>query len=136
VVTAVDSSVIFDFATGDPQFGGRSKAALATCMAQGRVVACEVVWAEVAGYFPASAAAHQMLSDLGIDFDAIGLEAALEAARAWKVYRSGGGARNRVAANFLIGAHAIIQADRLLTRDRGFYRSYFKQLSILDPSKA
>ena len=27
----------------------------------------------------------------------------------------------------------MIQADRLITRDRGFYRSYFKDLKILTP---
>ncbi|HTS69938.1 MAG TPA: VapC toxin family PIN domain ribonuclease, partial [Terriglobia bacterium] len=42
--------------------------------------------------------------------------------------------RTRVVADFLIGAHALHNADRLLTRDRGFYRSYFKRLTILDPT--
>jgi predicted nucleic acid-binding protein len=45
-----------------------------------------------------------------------------------------GGTRERVIADFLIGAHAMAKADRLLTRDRGFYRRYFKDLTVLDPS--
>jgi predicted nucleic acid-binding protein len=35
--------------------------------------------------------------------------------------------------NILIGGHAFKQADRLLSRDKGFYRSYFKKLRVETP---
>jgi hypothetical protein len=41
--------------------------------------------------------------------------------------------RQHILGDFLIGAHTKIQADRLITRDRGFYRAYFKDLKILTP---
>jgi hypothetical protein len=39
-----------------------------------------------------------------------------------------------VVADFLIGAHAQLHAERLLTRDRGFYRACFSGLKVLDPA--
>jgi predicted nucleic acid-binding protein len=135
VLTAVDSGVIFDLVTGDPAFGPDSKDALRSCAAQGQLLACEVVWAEVAGYFPSPEAARQMLSEWEVVYSPLHVEAALEAGKAWKAYRQAGGKRSRLVTDFLVAAHALCQADRLLTRDRGFYRAYFKHLSILDPSQ-
>ncbi len=136
MVTAVDSSVIFDLVNPDSQYGPSSRDALQTCVAEGRILACEVVWAEVMGAFPSSADARQMFDDLGIEFSPMTLESAAAAGKAWKAYREKGGPRARVAADFLIGAHALTQADRLLSRDTGFYRTYFKYLRVLDPTRA
>jgi hypothetical protein len=42
-------------------------------------------------------------------------EAAIKPAEAWRRYRVGGGPRDRIAADFLIGAYALVVADLLLT---------------------
>jgi len=133
VITAVDSNVLLDFFNRDPGFWVASRNALRSSAAEGRLLVCDVVWAEIAGYFPSVSVFRDILQELQIEFSPIEPETAFEAGLAWKAYRRRGGARTRVAADFLIGAHAFLQADRLLTRDQGFYRSYFKRLSILDP---
>ena len=135
MITAVDSHVLLDFLNHDPRFGTASREVLRFAAGEGRLLACDVVWAEIAGCFPSIAACHNTLEDLGIEFSPIEPEAAFEAGMVWKAYRLRGGARTRVAADFLIGAHALLQADRLLTRDQGFYRSCFKRLVILDPTQ-
>lgn len=135
MISAVDTSVLLDLLGPDPVFGPASADAVRTALAQGRLVACEAVWAEVAGIFPSSAAAEQSINRLGLEFSPVTAESAFEAGQRWTAYRQQGGSRSRVVADFLIGAHALCQADRLLTRDRGFYRAYFKHLSILDPSR-
>ena len=74
------------------------------------------------------------MADLGVTFGSLSEAAAVNAAKAWRQYRARGGRRTRIASDFLIGAHALSAADRLLTRDRGFYRRYFAGLKVLDPS--
>jgi predicted nucleic acid-binding protein len=133
MITAVDSSVLLDFLNYDPEFGISSRNALRSCASEGRLIVCDIVWAEIAGCFLSASACNETLRDLGIEFSASTPEGAFEAGKQWKAYRDRGGAR--VIADFLIGAHALHQADRLLTRDRGFYRAYFKHLRILDPSQ-
>ena len=134
MITAVDSNVLLDVFGAVPAFGPASASALHTARLEGRLVACDVVWAEVAGWFTSKEAAQRAFHVINVEFSPLSLEAAHEAGNCWKSYREKGGTRTRVIADFLIGAHALHQADRLLSRDRGFYRSYFKRLSIMDPS--
>jgi len=136
VITAVDSNILLDILGADPTYGPASANSLRSSAGEGRLIACDVVWAEVAGSFASAQAAREALELLDLEFSAPTVEAALEAGIAWRSYRQHGGARTRVTADFLIGAHALCQADRLLSRDRGFYRSYFKRLSVVDPSQA
>ncbi len=136
MITAVDTNVLIDVFEPDPEHGLRAAEALRSCLREGRLVVCEVVWAEIAGQFLTSDEAAESLARALVDFDGIEPETALHAGTVWREYRRRGGRRDRVVADFLIGAHAQLQADRLLTRDRGFYRAYFSGLRIVDPEAA
>jgi predicted nucleic acid-binding protein len=135
VITAIDTNVPLNILGGDQKFGPLSAAALRRCIADGAVVACEVVWAETATFFGKEGQYLKTMETLGIAFDPINQGAAIKAGSAWRHYCKNGGKRLRVAADFLIGAHAASECNRLLTRDRGFYRSYFKGLKVLDPGE-
>lgn len=135
MTTAVDSAVLIDVLQDEPGWAARSADALDAASRAGRLTACDVVWAEVAGRFASPAAAAAALSLLDLEFDPLTALAAGDAGRLWRAFRrAGGGRRDRVVADFLVGAHALHQADALLTRDRGFYRRYFKRLRIIEPA--
>ena len=135
MITAVDTNVLLDIFGADPKFGQVSAQAMRTCLAQGALIACAVVWAETATAFPSRAAFSRAMDDLSVAFDSISQETALDAAEAWRRYWARGGRRTRIASDFLIGAHAKRAADRLLTRDRGFFRRHFSGLKVLDPTR-
>jgi hypothetical protein len=134
VITAVDTSVLLDILTGDEPYAGASAQALVASRRDGAMVASDIVWAETAAWFEDSDAFASAMADLGVDYDPLGMAAAALGGELWRTYRADGGSRVRLVPDFLIGAHALMQADRLLTRDRGFFRRYFAPLVLLEPS--
>ena len=134
MITLVDTNVLLDIFGADPKFGQVSGNSLRRCLKEGAILACEIVWVETAVAFSNSHSFKDAMNTLSVEFSSISEDTAYLAATAWKQYRKDGGKRERVVADFLIGAHAMTQGDRLLTRDRGFYRKYFKNLNILDPT--
>jgi predicted nucleic acid-binding protein len=134
VITAVDTNVLLDVFGADPKFAMASAEALRRCLREGALVASEVVWTETATVFGNAGLFQNAMNKLNASFLPMTEAAAIKAADAWRRYRATGGSRDRIAADFLIAGHALIFADRLLTRDRGFYRRYFAGLRILDPT--
>jgi predicted nucleic acid-binding protein len=133
--TAIDSSVLFDIVKG-ARGATTAQDAMEAALSRGSLCACAVVIAELGRYFMSERDLREFLTDCHIEFDPFSMETALEAARIMRGYARNKGPRDRVAPDFLIGAHALKQADALLTADSGFYREYFRGLAVISPAPA
>lgn len=132
---AVDSSVLIDL-IGD---GARADAAadsLRDALHLGPVVLCDVVLAEVCTALKHGSDVLGQLEGAGLAYSPIEAKAALRAGEMQRRYRQRGGARQRTVPDFLVGAHALLQCDALITFDKDFFRDYFKGLKVIEPQAA
>ena len=130
VNTAVDSNILFDVFSRDSIYKALSIRQLQDALDRGMVFVCDVAYAELAPSFGIRAELEEALQGIEVNISPIDTSIAYEAGRRWGQYRRAGGPRTRLLADFLIGAHARFTADAFLTRDQGFYSSYFPELNI------
>jgi len=154
LITAVDTNILLDVLAGS-SYAEQSDAALARALDAGGLVISEPVYAEVAGQFASVREFDTFLTRTGVQILQTSSRGLFAAGRAWRRYtarRSLGiqcpecGAVNRadcqacnarlrsrqhMVADFIIAAHASEHAQQLLTRDKGYYGTYFPELHLI-----
>ena len=131
MITALDTSVLLDVLVNDPRHADRSEALLFQVYQQGSLIISPAVYAELVPQAWHRDELDGWLQQVRIKVVPFTADHAYTAGVAHAAYRKAGGKRQRILADFLIGAHAFHEANQFLTRDRGFYRRYFSGLTIL-----
>lgn len=129
---SLDTPILLDILT-DSEHADASEDALGDALASGPVVVCDAVVAEVCAVAGDSVDVMAAINELGVAYLPTEEKAAMRAGEMLRRYRARGATPGRVSTDFLIGAHALLQCDGLITRDAAFYRDYFKGLKVIVP---
>lgn len=135
---AVDASVLIEVLFDHP-LAESSGVAVRDALQRGPVVICDVAAAEVCARGD-SEAILESIHEMGVAFSAIEERTAMRAGEMANRFRhrqrqQGERPRGRMIPDFLIGAHALLQCQGLITRDGGFHRDYFKGLRVIVPGE-
>jgi predicted nucleic acid-binding protein len=156
MITAIDTNIILDILIPDESFGLSSKALLDRYVSMGQLIICEVVYTELAATFQSEKELKAFLVETGIRLTHSDEKSLYLAGIRWAEYARKGSKdlvscpacgktsgvacsqcktplakRLHVLADFLIGAHALTQADCIISRDLGVYKTYFRDLKVV-----
>ena len=155
--TALDTNVLLDLLAGDPSPAKAAHSAIASALGLGSVAICPIVYAELGAGFLDQEELGRFIRALHIQVDTFSPDALFLAATTWRQYTQHRGKqvqcprcgqqnevlcpnccaylswRQHILPDFLVGAHAATQCDRLLTRDSHFHRTYYPTVAVLVP---
>jgi predicted nucleic acid-binding protein len=157
MITSVDTNIILDVLIPGEPFSESSKMLLDRHLSKGNLIICEIVFAELSAGFRSREDLKSFLSDTGMKIVYSDEKALFLAGSRWAEYARKS-ARNtflcggcghafevscpqctamltkrlHVLADFLVGAHALVHADCILSRDLGVYSTYFNDLKVVD----
>ena len=139
MTTAIDTNVVTALWNNDDTLNVRAQTALDAVFGRGRLVVSGVVYAELlAAPSRTEQFVDRFLEAAGIEVEWEINERLLRAAGlAFRGYaerrrRKTGAEPRRILADFLVGAHAMLNEYRLLTLDTGMYRAAFPRLELVE----
>lgn len=132
-MTLVDTNVLLDVVTDDPNFADWSISQLEAASLMGPLLINDVIYSELSVRYASKEQLDVFIDGVGLKMDSVSIAALFLAGKVFQKYRQSGGTRTGVLPDFFIGAHAAVSEFPLLTRDVGRYRTYYPTLKLITP---
>ena len=156
MISTIDTNILLDILIPDKKYMKSSKNLIEKYKERGKLQICEIVFSELVSQFPSAEELEAFLEDTGIILQHSNRKSLSTAGERWKRYTAlrpksmqcsvcGNkisvecpkcntviSCRQHILSDFIIGANALTHADLLLSRDRGYYKTYFKDLVVKD----
>lgn len=130
----VDTNVLIDLLSRDPVWAEWSRLQLNALEATDTLAINEIVYAELSPGYRSHEDLDTFIGRTHLALVQTPRPALFIAGKVFRQYRRGGGTRTGVLPDFFIGAHAMVNNTKLLTRDPRRYRTYFPGIELIAPS--
>ena len=129
----VDTNILVDVLEDDPDWAEWSIQQMRAQAQIHELAINPVIYAELSLTFASVELLDEVISDLGLSYQELPRPALFLAGKAFARYRRQGGTKQKVLADFFIGAQAAVIGALLLTRDARRYRNYFPSVGLITP---
>lgn len=134
-MTLVDTNILLDLVTDDPEWCQWSIEQLEAAALRGPLFINDIVYAELSVRYDRIERVDTFVEEAGLKRVPIPQAALFLAGQVFAKYRKAGGLRTGVLPDFFIGAHAAVAGMELLTRDVARYRTYFPRITLIMPDQ-
>ncbi len=131
-VIAIDTSALLSIFKGESD-GELWLDLLKTLTRTKSLIVSTIVLGEIRSFFPSDAACMKAIQSLDLQVSDLDKDSSLLAGKIFRDYRTKGGPRSTILPDFLVAAHAAVLADALATFDRGYLRTYFPKIRLIQP---
>jgi predicted nucleic acid-binding protein len=132
-LTLVDTNVVIDLLTHDPDWSSWSEQAFRVAAARGPVRINDVIFAELAARYRSANELETDLGNLGLQRAVFSASSLFLASKVFVTDRRQGGLKTSTLPDFFIGAQAQTENWTILTRDTRRYRAYFPDVLLIAP---
>jgi len=129
----VDSCILLDLFTDDPNWGDWSNEILEKYSQTNTLYINSIVYTEISIGFEKIEDVDSVIKQMEIKVLEIPREALFLAGKTFLRYRKNKGTKHSTLPDFFIGAHASVSSFDLITRDVTKYRTYFPKLKLITP---
>ena len=129
----VDSNIILDVFTGDPNWADWSESMLEEYSNVSTLYINSIIYSEISIGFNRIEDLESAIIEAGFQMLDFPKEALFLAGKAFLKYKKKRGARSSPLPDFFIGAQAAVLNIALITRDVSRYRSYFPTVNLISP---
>jgi len=134
MATFIDTNVLVDLFSNDPDRSIPCADKLTEAKARGRVLISDLVFSEFSVAMNSLEEAEQVVKSLDLTRVRCSAAGLFRAGKAFKVYKeTNSGPKLNVLPDFVIGAHAVTEAAPLITSDTNRMQTYFPDLEIIKP---